>query len=378
MSAESRVQKQRPLFWTTHRTALESPTEKEQDGESLCFGRIGLVSTCHMPCRSVPSLLSAFGCGLPSCGRQWYCLFYLPGAYSGNLPPTSARIEVCRTDLFAEKFFCTCITNDMLSTSNPARIRLRCSNSASPVSRSRPLSLISLDEVSKRTASPAAPSTTRCFKFQRVFQRFYHLPANGSHDVSVPHLADELFPIYGAAPPSSGGLGYAASTIGLLGGLTGAVLFLFTLVFLKVNPPSARACFALGTLLYLPATLLMPLTSLLTSSATWQWWAVAILLIEKNVAACMGFTGAMVLVSNSTDSSNMGAVTGFSHSIGAFARAAGPFLGGSLWSFSVALRTPLSQFIPWECITVLTIVTLILAVLAKPYLDSPKSERDKS
>ncbi|GAQ81331.1 major facilitator superfamily protein [Klebsormidium nitens] len=191
-------------------------------------------------------------------------------------------------------------------------------------------------------------------------------------------IGDELFPIFGAASPASGGLGYAASTIGLLGGLTGAVLFLFTLVFLKLNPPSARACFALGTLLYLPATLLMPLTSLLTSNATWQWWAVAGLLIEKNVAACMGFTGAMVLVSNSTDSSNMGAVTGFSHSIGAFARAAGPFLGGSLWSYSVALRIPLSQFIPWECITVLTLGTLVLAVLAKPYLDGPKSERNSS
>jgi hypothetical protein len=119
----------------------------------------------------------------------------------------------------------------------------------------------------------------------------------------------------------------------------------------------------------------MPLTSLLPQLLTLQWWLVALLLIEKNIAACMGFTGAMVLVSNSSDSSNMGAITGFSHSLGAFARAAGPFLGGSMWSFAVALRVPFSQFIPWEVITLLTLVTLILAALAKPYLDSPKSDR---
>lgn len=189
-------------------------------------------------------------------------------------------------------------------------------------------------------------------------------------------LSDELFPIFGAASTSIGGLGFSSSSLGLILGEGGIVLFLYTLC---AYPAVARWLgplrgFRLGILSAAPLWIVFPATSLLADVPKLQWAILYLAMAARSMIACTCFTGVLILVSNSASASNMGAVTGLSHSLCSFFRAIGPACGGMVWSLAARHTFRFHQFLAWQFVTVLTLFTFSLSFLLPSSLTMPKDD----
>ncbi|XP_024533336.1 protein ZINC INDUCED FACILITATOR-LIKE 1-like [Selaginella moellendorffii] len=184
---------------------------------------------------------------------------------------------------------------------------------------------------------------------------------------------DELFPIFGAASERVGGLGLSSSSLGLILGEGGVVLFLYTLLLYplvsqKLGPLN---CFRLGLITSVPLWLVFPAASLLSHARPAQWTLLAVAMAARSAIACTTFTGVLVLISNSASSGNMGAVMGLSHSLCSFFRAVGPAFGGTIWSYAVRQTFPLHQFLAWLAISIIALFTFSIAMLLPPSLNLP-------
>ena len=186
--------------------------------------------------------------------------------------------------------------------------------------------------------------------------------------------ADELFPMFGAASKSVGGLGFSSSALGLILGEGGVVLCLYTLIFYpKVSGRlGPLKCFRVGILSTIPLWICFPLSSLLEYAPFLQWCLLLACMAARSVSACTCFTGVLILVSNSAPPENMGAVTGLSHSCCSFFRAIGPAIGGLVWSYASGKNFFLHQFLAWEFVVLLSALTYGLSSYLPPTLTQPK------
>lgn len=187
-------------------------------------------------------------------------------------------------------------------------------------------------------------------------------------------FADELFPIFGAASVSVGGLGFSSSALGLILGEGGVILCVYTLLF---YPKLARRlgplkCFRVGMLSTIPLWICFPVSSLLVGAPILQWCLLLACMTVRSIAACSTFTGVLILVSNSASPENMGAVTGLSHSFCSFFRAVGPALGGLVWSYASGKHFFLHQFLAWVFVAFLSTLTYSLSFYLPPTLTKPK------
>ncbi|KAJ7523035.1 hypothetical protein O6H91_18G035400 [Diphasiastrum complanatum] len=187
-------------------------------------------------------------------------------------------------------------------------------------------------------------------------------------------ITDELFPIFGAASTSVGGLGLSSSALGLILGEGGVVLFLYTLLLYPIVARNIGPlnCFRYGVILSVPLWILFPLSTILPSFPQLQWALLLAAMAARSVTACTTFTGVLILVSNSATPRSMGAVTGLSHSFCSFFRAIGPALGGMIWSYASKCAFPLHQFLAWLFVIVLSFCTFGLSFLLPPSLNRPK------
>jgi hypothetical protein len=170
-------------------------------------------------------------------------------------------------------------------------------------------------------------------------------------------MFDEVLPLFAkAAPPL--GLGFDSEQIGYALSISGLAMFLFTTLCV---PMLVKRFGKLGLLkatvwLQLPVYVLWPLNHYLvptpafpllngtsTDSAlahgsvdtTALWISVGLCLSFRRCCSTAAFTCVMVLVNNSVDSDELGAVNGMGQALAALARAVGPALGGALWSVAM-------------------------------------------
>ncbi|KAF8248926.1 MFS general substrate transporter [Wilcoxina mikolae CBS 423.85] len=185
-----------------------------------------------------------------------------------------------------------------------------------------------------------APTTMReAFTFQSTMNVVYYVFL-ALHSITF----DQLLPVFLSYPPQdrsewqiplkfAGGFGLSSSTIGRIFsvyGITGMTLqfFLFPPV---TNWLGSRVClrYAAFTLpvIYgvLPFVLLLPLSSQMT--------AIYVLMFFKSLAVTFAFPCSTILLTNSAPSLRvLGTLNGFAVSIAALGRAAGPAIGGLLFS----------------------------------------------
>ncbi|XP_024370083.1 probable peptide/nitrate transporter At3g43790 isoform X2 [Physcomitrium patens] len=189
-------------------------------------------------------------------------------------------------------------------------------------------------------------------------------------------ITDELFPMFGAASKSVGGLNFSSSALGLILGEGGVVLCLYTLL---LYPKVSRRlgplkCFRLGILSTIPIWICFPMSSLLNNAPFLQWCLLLFCTAARSISACTAFTGSLILVSNSATPENMGAVTGLSHSFCSFFRANGPAIGGLVWSYSSGKTFFLHQFLAWNFVVMLSALTYGLSFYLPSTLIKPKCE----
>ncbi|KAG0590850.1 hypothetical protein KC19_1G131300 [Ceratodon purpureus] len=187
-------------------------------------------------------------------------------------------------------------------------------------------------------------------------------------------ITDELFPMFGAASESVGGLGFSSSALGLILGEGGVVLCLYTLIF---YPKVSRRlgplkCFRIGILSTVPLWICFPVSSFLGNAPLLQWCLLLACMAARSVSACTCFTGVLILVSNSASPENMGAVTGLSHSCCSFFRAIGPAIGGLVWSYASGKHFFMHQFLAWDFVVLLSVSTYGLSFYLPPALTQPK------
>jgi hypothetical protein len=136
-------------------------------------------------------------------------------------------------------------------------------------------------------------------------------------------ITDELFPIFGAALSSVGGLGFSSFALGLILGEGGVVLCLYTLLlYPKVcQLLGPLKCFRLGILTSIPLWYIFPISSLFPTVPVLQWSLLLLSMAARSAAACSAFAGVLILVSNSASQEHIGAVTGLSSSFCSLFRA---------------------------------------------------------
>ena len=131
------------------------------------------------------------------------------------------------------------------------------------------------------------------------------------------------------------------------------------------------SCCALGIMLNIPASILIPLPSLFLS-IRWLFWASTYVgLFVKALGKLLVINPATILINEAAPTSQKGAVNGASSALGALSRAAGPALGGGAWGALADAEFPFHQFVPFG----LMAGSALLTRLALVYTSGPSSSR---
>ncbi|TFK27806.1 MFS general substrate transporter [Coprinopsis marcescibilis] len=149
-----------------------------------------------------------------------------------------------------------------------------------------------------------------------------------------------LLPLFLAMPVEIGGLGVSPQIIGLAlgvyGATTGAVQ---TLLFARiVRYFGERNTFVFSMFSYIPAFFLFPVISIAARSfgVGWLTWTLIGLLVAFLSATDLGYGCIFMFVTaSSPNKQSLGATNGLSQMSVSFARAVGPWLATSMFSFSV-------------------------------------------
>ncbi|RPB27660.1 MFS general substrate transporter [Terfezia boudieri ATCC MYA-4762] len=146
-----------------------------------------------------------------------------------------------------------------------------------------------------------------------------------------------LYPIFVSTSPPTG-RGLSPREIGLTLSFTGVAAILFqicagigTNITDKIGNKNG---FQLAMVGMVASFFLMPLT---WSEGKWlMYGSISGVLLIKSIANVLGFTSALILVTNaSPDKSVLGRINGLAQTLAAAGRAVGPFLSGGLWSLAV-------------------------------------------
>jgi len=166
-------------------------------------------------------------------------------------------------------------------------------------------------------------------------------------------MLDEVFPLWSMQDVSVGGLNFTTNSIGIANSIAGLMTVMIQLfIYHRVaNRLGLIRTFRIGSLLSIPAFLAFPTANIVyvhvfNQSTALLWVYFAFLFILRQMASQMAFSSVMNLISNSVDSTNMGAVNGLGQSLVAATRAIGPVTGASLlaWSLSNNMGFPFNFY----------------------------------
>ncbi|KAJ1978551.1 hypothetical protein H4R35_001860 [Dimargaris xerosporica] len=226
-------------------------------------------------------------------------------------------------------------------------------------------------------------------------------------------MLDEIYPVWAATAPQLGGLGFTTRLIGLALTSSSIVLVYLQLV---VYPRWQRkwgplGCFRRGMLLISVASFTLPFLNMaarpwadslaipslptsfggtitfalspwthvssasppLAGTTPWVSWGIVVAtLLVRFCGGVMSFTSSNILIINSVAShSSLGTVNGFNQTLGALARAIGPLLAGSIWSWSLTqhLPFPLDFHLIFNLIALISFSTCIYTLTWDPCVD---------
>ena len=187
-------------------------------------------------------------------------------------------------------------------------------------------------------------------------------------------FAEELFPIFAAAPETQGGLHFDSPTLGTMNGIGGATTIVYTLF---VYPTLGRMfgsllCMRVAILVAIPLYLAIPACSLIFPHGALFWSILKSLFVLKSVVLATAFTAMMVLVCNASTPDTLGAVNGLGQSTSMLFRTFAPALGGTLWTMSITTLIPAHQFLSWLALVAATIATFGIAMCLRAELDEPR------
>lgn len=177
-------------------------------------------------------------------------------------------------------------------------------------------------------------------------------------------IIDETLPLFMKFDIAHGGLSFTSSEIGFVLSCSGAVMLCFNMLILPtLGRYSKLTLYKTTNLVAIPFTMAWPLAGLLNSrlveshrlEAKSPVMYIALLVISsvKNSLAVVTFTAVIILVNHSVPSRYLGKVNGMGQSFAALARAAGPALGGALWSVTVRYDAVFLNFIFASCMLAL-------------------------
>jgi MFS family permease len=203
-------------------------------------------------------------------------------------------------------------------------------------------------------------------------------------------MLNALLPLFFAMPVEIGGLGFSPPTIGYLWGCYGAATGIFNILFFSkiLRHFGEKRVFFFGMTIFTPCYILMPIMSLCARS----WgvgrlvWALVVFTVLLMVLIDMSYgtsfsrlkshphlkddfflPGAifMFVTASSPNRRSLGATNGLSQMTVSIARAIGPALSTSLFSYSVQ-KNILGGYGVYLLMVILSLLALVIATLLPP------------
>lgn len=178
----------------------------------------------------------------------------------------------------------------------------------------------------------------------------------------------------------SNGFGIKSKNIGAMFTLYGALCFLYQLFFF---PPLARRygvlrCFRVVSLIFPIVFLITPFTALLPDQTSQQVVMFLIMMI-KGCCTTFAFPCSTILLTNSARSLRvLGTLNGIATSVSAIGRAAGPAVGGSLFTLGVKHGYVIAPFWMFTAISIVGAVPAFFLVEGKGFGPDGEDEDEAS
>ncbi|KAF8348802.1 major facilitator superfamily domain-containing protein [Amanita rubescens] len=175
-----------------------------------------------------------------------------------------------------------------------------------------------------------------------------------------------LVPLFMAMPIELGGLGFTPMVIGSLLGILGAYTGVFQVLFFArlVRRFGPRGLFIVGMLTFCVYSVIYPLINIVArrTGVTWAVWSLLFIPLFLYPIKDMCYSCIFIyIVASSPNKSSLGTTNGISQMTVSIARATGPTLATSLFSYSIE-RNVLGGYAVYAIIFVLSCLALIPAV----------------
>ena len=185
------------------------------------------------------------------------------------------------------------------------------------------------------------------------------------------NFADELTPLFAAAPVAIGGVGLLASQLAVPLVFCGVILMWYAVYGYPWFQRKFGAKFScrVGLLATAPAVLLIPVAHYAFRSVILAQITLCLILGFKSMGAANSFSGSMIMVNNASPKHAFGKVNGCGQMFASFVRAIGPAGAGLVWGWTTQLQLPASQFLPFAFVAVVSVLTQFLYL----FVDLPES-----
>ncbi|KAF5359757.1 hypothetical protein D9756_003026 [Leucocoprinus leucothites] len=178
-------------------------------------------------------------------------------------------------------------------------------------------------------------------------------------------ILNALLPLFFAMPVEIGGLGFSPPTIGYLWGGYGAATGIFNILFFAkiLRRFGEKRVFFFGMTIFAPTFMLMPVMSI--CARTWGVgplvWSLVIFVLFLMVVMDISYGSVFMYVTASAPNRrSLGATNGLSQMTVSIARAIGPALSTSMFSYSVQ-RNVLGGYGVYIFMTILSLLALVIA-----------------
>ncbi|KAF2469179.1 MFS general substrate transporter [Lindgomyces ingoldianus] len=202
---------------------------------------------------------------------------------------------------------------------------------------------------------------------------------------------DQLLPVFMHHPPQSiddPGVNLPLKFSGGFGLKNGQIGVLFTIFSISstlcqflVFPPFTRyfgvlPCLQMAMLIYPVVFIITPFTSLLPTQFS-QQVAILILMMIRGVGGTFAFPASTIMLTNSAASLRvLGTVNGLATSVSAVGRAAGPSIGGGIFTWAVKRGYVIPPFWALAAIALLGFIPTLWLVEGKGFGDDPDSDME--
>lgn len=190
-----------------------------------------------------------------------------------------------------------------------------------------------------------------------------------------------LLPLFFAMPLSIGGLGLQPSTIGYIMGIYGAGTGLYQgLFFAKIiRFLGPRGVFVSGIAIFAPSFALIPIISMIAKANGVNWLVWVLVGVVMALMAWMDMAYGcifMYVTSSAPNKRSLGATNGLSQTTVSIARAIGPALSTSMFSFSVE-HNILGGYGVYAALIVLSLAAMFVAVQLPQRVWDDKDEEEQ-